>query len=300
MHPAKDWRGYRPFARRNREGDEMNWTKLMIVFALPILLVIPSAADSSTVSRSFSRAAVNGGENVTVSLAVSITGGETFYAIDESYPAGWTVVSSEGDTNQSDHVKFVVIEYAADTTHRYTVRAPLAGGAYVFSGIYMFENMTSEAAVAGQSQVSVNGSAAYGIRIRITGDGIGNRIANVTWRIFSPSTQALLKELNFTTNSTGDYVAMLDDVSGVVNMKVIARGYLTRASNSVNVSGNPAIAFRLLAGDINSDNRIDVLDFDDVRPKWHVQDAIADFNRDGKFNALDFSFMSRNWGLSGD
>jgi hypothetical protein len=70
----------------------------------------------------------------------------------------------------------------------------------------------------------------------------------------------------------------------------------------VNLSNSAqTIAFpTLLAGDVNGDNSIDILDFFFVTGKWYQSDEVADYNRDGLVNALDFSIAGKNWMKSGD
>jgi hypothetical protein len=142
-------------------------------FTIPVcilsFLLLVSLSQASSVTRSLP-SAVSVSQNVVVNLTVSITLGETFYAIDEVYPSGWTIVSSGGgDINQSSHIKWVITSGASNTVYTYTIRAPSSSGTYTFSGLYMFENMSQETAIAGSTQVTVGGGCTPTTEICLNG-----------------------------------------------------------------------------------------------------------------------------------
>lgn len=126
------------------------------VLVIAAFLLLLGFSQASTVSRSFSSTTVNPSSNLTVTLAVDVTGSETYYAIDESIPSGWAIANrGTADNNQAGHLKWVVIENAADKTYTYVLTAPSTARTTTFSGIYMFEGMASETQIAGQNQVTV-------------------------------------------------------------------------------------------------------------------------------------------------
>ncbi len=132
--------------------------KAILLFAICIL--VAGNACASTVARSFSATTVQPGADLTVTLTVDITGSETFYAIDELVPSGWTVKDSgTGSAEHTGHVKWVEIQGAKNTTLTYTVTAQSEPGTATFAGTYMFEGMPNEAQMAGQTQVSVGATA---------------------------------------------------------------------------------------------------------------------------------------------
>ncbi len=136
--------------------------KNRIVLLLVIFVLFFGSTYASSVSRSFSAATVEVGSEVTVTLTVNIDGGETYYAIDETIPAGWTVIYADNEpdsTQQTGHIKWVVIENAASTTYTYTVTAPGTAETATFSGVYMFEEMASETQIAGENQVTVTSAS---------------------------------------------------------------------------------------------------------------------------------------------
>ncbi len=58
-------------------------------------------------------------------------------------------------------------------------------------------------------------------------------------------------------------------------------------------------ALTLLAGDINSDNQIDIFDLAYVAQKYGGSDALADLNADGKVDILDLVLAAGNFGQAG-
>ncbi len=130
--------------------------KAVLLFAIFVMFF--GSAYASTVSRNFSETTVEIDSNVTVTLTVDITGSETYYAIDESIPTGWTVAYADNEPDsiqQSGHIKLVVIENATNTTHTYILTAPNQAETTTFLGIYMLEGMNNEAQISGENQVTV-------------------------------------------------------------------------------------------------------------------------------------------------
>ncbi|MEM7815752.1 MAG: putative metal-binding motif-containing protein [Candidatus Aenigmatarchaeota archaeon] len=132
-------------------------SKKISVFCFLLFIFTISSCQASSVSRTFSKTTLSPGENLIVNLTVSITlPQDTYYAIDEVYPSGWTVVSTDGDRNQSGHIKWVVIENGVNTTYTYIIKAPTTTGTYTFSGIYMFNSTyPNEIQISGQNEVQV-------------------------------------------------------------------------------------------------------------------------------------------------
>jgi hypothetical protein len=111
---------------------------------------------SPGIYRSLSKSAMTPGQDLKVILKVFLPEDVDYYAIEERLPDGWTV-SDPGD-GSSDHAgywKYVIIEGAVDTQLTYTVTTPNEEGDYSFEGTYMFEGMDEEAAISGDSAVTV-------------------------------------------------------------------------------------------------------------------------------------------------
>ncbi len=108
---------------------------------------------TSYVSRSFSSSTVSAGEIVTVTLDVFVLGGETFYAIEEYTPSGWTIIDAGGGGTLPNTLKWAVTSGAVDTSYIYTIQAPSSTG--IFDGVYMFEGFSGTAITQGQTTITV-------------------------------------------------------------------------------------------------------------------------------------------------
>ncbi|MFH1787716.1 MAG: hypothetical protein ABH811_02925 [archaeon] len=96
-------------------------------------------------------------EIIEIKLDVSIQGDETFYAIEEYVPEGFTIIDSGGGkTFNSNILKWVVIENAKDTTYLYTLKSPSIEGDYTFKGNYMFEGMSDSRVISKNTIITVN------------------------------------------------------------------------------------------------------------------------------------------------
>lgn len=125
--------------------------------AVLVYTIIAAIGSESKVTRTFSSTNVNQGEIVDVNLSVEINGGESYYAIEEYVPAGWTIIDDGGGaTSITNKLAWAVIDSAADTTLTYSVQAPSQAGSYFFNGSYMFENFTVEETTLGETTIIVN------------------------------------------------------------------------------------------------------------------------------------------------
>lgn len=128
--------------------------KTMLIIATMLLLL--GSSHASTVTRSLSATTVEPNSNLTVTLTVNITEGETYYAIDETTPSNWTISDpGTATTDEPGHLKWVVIQNATNTTHTYSLTAPAQEETTTLSGTYMFEGMAEETQIGGEKQVSV-------------------------------------------------------------------------------------------------------------------------------------------------
>ena len=55
-------------------------------------------------------------------------------------------------------------------------------------------------------------------------------------------------------------------------------------------------AFTLLGGDVNADDKVDILDIAYIGACFESQDALADLNQDGTVNILDIVLAATNYG----
>jgi hypothetical protein len=131
--------------------------KARFLLVSAVLLLFCASAFAGTATRSLSSASVAPGADLTVTLAVDVSGDESYYAVDELVPAGWTIKDSgSAATEHTGHLKWVVIQNAVDTSYTYTLTAPSTAGQTTISGTVMFEGMDAEEAIGGQTSVTVS------------------------------------------------------------------------------------------------------------------------------------------------
>jgi hypothetical protein len=71
----------------------------------------------------------------------------------------WCLTDTQGgDTSEAGHLKYIVYTVAADITYSYLIRAPDQLGPYTWTGIYMFEGMSTEGNTLGDTDVTVEES----------------------------------------------------------------------------------------------------------------------------------------------
>lgn len=124
---------------------------------LLLLVLLVPLASASTVTRSLSKNAVSPGETIAVTLDVAVTGGESYYLIDDAVPQGWAIVNPDPQT-QAGHFKVAVIQGAASTSYSYEATAPQTAGSYAFSGTYIFQGTNTETPIGGQGAITVQSS----------------------------------------------------------------------------------------------------------------------------------------------
>lgn len=131
--------------------------KLSLIFGFLAFLILIGSVNATSVTRSFSDTIVGHNANVTTNLVVSLTNGETYYLIDETYPSGWAIVDQgTGDTTQPNHIKWVIITGAVNTTLSYVIQSPVVDGYYNWSGEWIAEGMSFSEIISGEFQVFVD------------------------------------------------------------------------------------------------------------------------------------------------
>jgi hypothetical protein len=125
-----------------------------ILFTL-LLLLVCSFTFSTSLSRSMSTQA-NINTNITITLTLTRTDDDNIVAIDETIPAGFTIVSNGGgDNSQTNHLKWIETDLSGNKTYTYTLKSPSTIGSYTFSGIYMSESHETEQVTSGNTSISI-------------------------------------------------------------------------------------------------------------------------------------------------
>ena len=130
----------------------------------------------------------------------------------------------------------------------------------------------------------------------------------ITASVISPSNGSTLEtESNLSPNASKQYtVTFQSSDPQLVNIRIKAQGYLSRLLQNIDTTVNSATALsvsQLLAGDLNSDNIINTLDYSSMNSHWLQSGstiATGDLNGDGLINSLDFAILKNNWGKGGE
>ncbi len=90
---------------------------------------------------------------------------------------------------------------------------------------------------------------------------------------------------------------------GTYTIEASAAGYLRAVNASITVVAGDTVSMAnltLLAGDINADDDIDVLDVATIGANYNLTTpAAADLNGSGRINLLDLQMLAPNYGISG-
>lgn len=135
------------------------WVLVLIVAAVAIVSGCTSTPAESSITRTISPTTVSPGGIITVTLDVNVND-ERFYIIEEIPPEpknDW-VVTDKGEfhVDPQNHIKYVQLQNAADTSYTIQLRAPTTPGTYEFTGIYQMDGMDNPADISGQSMVTVS------------------------------------------------------------------------------------------------------------------------------------------------
>lgn len=140
-----------------------------------------------------------------------------------------------------------------------------------------------------------------GFNVSLEGDSNQNDNAfEVT--VYSMGTSTIVQQFTNRTPAAGRITLATTTIApGSYDIKFITPFYLAKEIRNIALATNGIITVPiLLAGDLNSDNAINSLDWSLMSPRWNLTDAAADINKDGTVNSIDFSFMNKNWGVAGD
>ena len=212
---------------------------------------VVSAATASTVTRTISNLTPTTGSSLTISLAVNVQTPDTYYAIDEIVPAGWTISNpGTGDTTQAGHLKWVVITGAASTTYEYIVTVPAtATGANTFSGTAGFGSSASANTVipvAGDANVTVSSPALTAIAITPVNPSIAiGSTTQFTAIGLDQNGVALATQPTLVWSSSNSSIAGIDSATGLATGTAI--GTITIGATNGTIEGtttltvNPAV-----------------------------------------------------------
>ena len=110
----------------------------------------------------------------------------------------------------------------------------------------------------------------------------------------------IVKTVN-TTLGPGGYYEFEHSIVGNVQIRAKASHWLAE-TQSILLPYTASVNFSLINGDINNDNRINVLDYIQLKANYNKTDVVdypADLNGDGRINVLDYIILKRNYNKIG-
>ena len=130
---------------------------IVLMSAIILIAIAFNGGGENKIKRILKESNIKPGEIISVTLDVSIKEKDTYYAIEEHAPSGWTIIDyGGGATNDPNKLAWVVIQYAEDTKYTYTIKAPNLEGEYITSGNYMFEDFSEPVTIGGDNVVKVS------------------------------------------------------------------------------------------------------------------------------------------------
>jgi hypothetical protein len=138
----------------------------------------------------------------------------------------------------------------------------------------------------------------------LEGAPVNRRNVSGTIEFLDPSNSLKVFQASFTTDISGQYVIDVPArLPPVVTFRPVISGYLSKLLPNVDlrIASILDANFPILpAGDFNTDQFINSLDFSYMNDKWDLTDTLSDINRDSVVNSLDFAYLSNNWLLTGE
>ncbi len=110
--------------------------------------------------------------------------------------------------------------------------------------------------------------------------------------------------VSFAHGSTTGTFSLVDVPAGTANLSAKTAWNLRRRLAVSYTDDRAVVSFtgtaRVLAGDINASNSVNVLDYSVMKAQWLSANPISDINGDGQVNIGDYSPMKLNWFVVGD
>jgi len=124
-----------------------------------------------------------------------------------------------------------------------------------------------------------------------------------TLTFYTPGTTTLKATAIMASDASGKltFPSSVVLASGNYDILTATNGYLKKKQLNVALASNTTIALaQLTAGDFNSDNAINSLDWSVMNAQWFTNNSQSDINGDTIVNSLDFSYLNSNWNKVGD
>jgi len=151
----------------------------------------------------------------------------------------------------------------------------------------------NNATVGGTAQVNV--TATDNSSVSSVDLLIDNNVVN-TQTVGSNSIYTLPWDTTKATNGSHSLMVKATDIAGNVGASSVLNVNVSQPTPPPPPpSPTPPPPPPTIVGDLNSDGKVNVLDFSILLRNWNTLGGVADLNHDGIVNVIDFSIMLRNW-----
>lgn len=187
----------------------------------------------------------------------------------------------------------------------YTINNLTDGQTYYFS-ITAYDTSNNESCFSGEVSKIIPTPSTFITNVKFTPaiEGTTNISGrNFTITILNPGTTTQIAQWTTQPDTTNNLTipSTININNGTYDILVSTSSYLKKKKVNVVLSSNLTVSLLALpAGDLNSDNVVNSLDWSLMSPKWFTNDATADINKDSLINTIDFSLLNKNWAQSGD
>jgi hypothetical protein len=124
----------------------------------------------------------------------------------------------------------------------------------------------------------------------------------VTFVVTGGTTKTWTQTLSFNGSVAGFFLA--DVPEGTTGLSAKTAWNLRNKLTVTLVGGDAFASFtggeKLLGGDINGSNSINIMDYSILKANWFTPNAVADIDGNGSVNLVDYSIMKANWFNVGD
>jgi len=120
---------------------------------------------------------------------------------------------------------------------------------------------------------------------------------------YTPGTATQLYSYTGNADATGKVALPTGNPlsQGTYDLLVSTPNYLKKKLLNIALNPNSTVPLpQLTAGDFNSDNVINSLDWSLMNANWFGAASSTDVNNDGITNSLDFSYLNANWNKVGN
>jgi hypothetical protein len=133
---------------------------------------------------------------------------------------------------------------------------------------------------------------------------VGGITRTVTFAATGGTTKTWTVPVTFAAGASTGVYSLSDVPTGTTNLSAKTAWNLRRNVAVSYTDDRAVVSFtgsnKLLGGDINGSNSVNILDYSLVKTNWFTHNSVADINGDGNVGMEDYAIMKANWFVVGD